>query len=70
MEPALTKFLSELGVAGAFGVFAFLLWKRTDKTLSFYETAFRDFLGRIAQVLDGIDERTAKCPRTGKEPPS
>lgn len=53
----------------AFAVFAVLLWKRTERTLTYYEETLTGLWTKVATVLDRIDERTRNCNRNQKEPP-
>lgn len=60
--------LSNLASPTVFAVFAVMLWKRTERTLNFYESTLSTMWASIAKVLGEIDERTRACPRQPKEP--
>lgn len=62
MEPATLGALNELAPLPLVAAFAWMLWRRTERTLDYYESALTQHQVRIAEVLDRIDARTAKCP--------
>ena len=62
MEPLL-NLLSNATSAAVFAMFALMLWRRTDRTITFYESLLHDWHERIAATLDRIDERTSRCPQ-------
>lgn len=60
-EASVLELLSTVTPAAIYAYFAYLLWKRTDRTLTHYETVLDTYVQSIIPTLARIDERTARC---------
>lgn len=61
LEESIAALLGSAPPAAAFAYFAYLMWRRTDQTLTHYETVLDTYVKGIIPILARIDERTARC---------
>jgi hypothetical protein len=61
IEESIYNFFSNVPAAAAFAYFAYLLWKRTDQTMTHYERQLETLTASIMPLLNRIDERTTRC---------